>query len=185
MPLFTADLINSSKFHKYLPLRYGIYALLFVLVWLLIGAPASWFSNQGADFIWADKLGLDVIHLLIALVVTVGIAYALHEGHRDVRSLGTLDIYQDKLRVHYDGHPSKEFLYTDVTNLTIRRRSSWQHEGRKENYLVEFGSVVEFHTIHDTYSFEFHLPSETKNKEFEAMIHTLQQRRVKFLYTSV
>lgn len=156
-----------------------------ILVWLIMNPDVNYFDGVEVDFIFADKLGIDIKTVLILIVLFSGLAYALHEGHRDMKSLGKIEIFITGVDVHYEGEEPKTYEFKDVNNFTIRRRSTWQHESRDDNYLKKFGSLIAFDTQNEVHSFEFLIESKEHNVAFERMVDALRNERVDFLYTSV
>ena len=111
-------------------------------------------------------------------------SYVLHLYSKRYDVIGTMEIHDGEILI---SKPSfqKVFLFSEIKNPVVRRRSTFHHSYEKDNKLFYSDNWLEF--IHDAeeYKFEFSLESISHDNELIEVVNYLARTRTDFSFFTV
>ena len=178
--LFTADIIDGTKFRRLKKYRYALYFVLIFMYGVLVRPRTMTGIYPGLR----ERFGIDSGSYLILFLLMGLLTLALVYFSNRVKVLGRIVITATSIQIKRGGI-TEGYFFTDISDWVIERGATYHYEYQKRNSIIQVDNWIHFKTGGKVEKFEFKIESAAHNVEFEQMIEYLRKYRVAFTFLSI
>lgn len=184
IPFAKLLIIDSTRYRKLSPVRYSIYAALFLFTFSVLPLPHV--KNRVFSYhSIANDIGIEHWILYLIIVILVVIAIPLYFYSKNYPVLGTLLLETEQITITDLKNQTTSYPMTAVEKLKISRGST-VHKSDNGMYAPETNNNwISFTFQQVDFKYEFAIRNEEENNAFEAVVYRLRSMLDRFVYTSI
>lgn len=184
IPFVKLLIIDSTRYQKLSPVRYSIYAALFLFTFSIL--PLPHLKNRVFSYhSIANDIGIAhwIIYIIIGILVVIAIPLYLYSKNYPV--LGSLLLEKEQITITGLHDQTTTYPLAEVEQLRISRGST-VHKSDNGMYAPETNNNWISFTFHQAeFKYEFAILNEEENNAFEAVVYKLRSILDGFVYTSI
>ena len=184
IPFVKLHIIDSTRYKKLSPVRYSIYAALFLLTFSIIPLPHV--KNRVFNYhSLANDIGIAHKFIYLIILLLIVIAIPLYYYSKNYQVLGSLLLETEQLYITDLSGQTTTYPLSEVEHLKISRGST-VHKSDNGMYAPETNNNWITFTYHQAeIKHEFAIQNEEENNAFEAVVYKLRSMKDDFVYTSI
>ena|GEM_PF-2663254 len=184
IPFVKLHIIDSTRYKKLSPVRYSIYAALFLLTFSVLPLPHIKYHVLTSHSLAYD-IGVAHWIIYIIIILLIAVAIPLYFYSKNYPVLGSLLLETEQLTITDPNNDTTTYPLSEVEHLKISRGST-VHKSDNGMYAPETNNNWISFIFHQAeIKYEFAIENEEENNAFEAVVYKLRSMMEGFVYTSI